>query len=281
MQRTASGQARRVPLRAAVLPLSLVALCLACGSGPQVGVTAAGTPQHLAPMSYSASVRVPSRADTPVSVSCRAGEQVVGGGFVASDLFEYAAWISASYPSSATTWTVVGSAPASFFDLAAVVYCAPIARPAGVQIVHASSAGSATVACPQGTVLLGGGFHAAQPVSASQPRGNGWMSGSTRADSGGGEGGTVDAYALCATGLVRAGQVVQASFNAHSMSRGYQPGGADAACPSGQLALGGGFAVGELVLASQTRDASFSGWAVAAGGEADVTISAVCVRPLA
>jgi hypothetical protein len=281
MQRTDAGQARRAPSRAAVLPFFLVALCLACGNGSQVGVMAAGTPQHLAPVSYAASVRVPSRADTPVTASCRAGEQVVGGGFAAGDLFEYAAWISASYPSSATTWTVVGSAPASFFDLAAVVYCAPVARPASVQIVHASGAGSATAACPQGTVLLGGGFHAAQPVSASRPRGNGWMAGSTSADSGGGTGGTIDAYALCASGLVRAGQVVQATFNAHSMSRGYQPGGSDAACPVGQLALGGGFAAGELVLASQTRDTSFSGWAVEAGGEADVTIAAVCVRPLA
>jgi hypothetical protein len=281
MQRTASSPARHARSRLAVLPLCLVALCLACGDGSQVGVTAAGTSQHLAPVSYSATVRVPSRADTPVSASCRAGEQVVGGGFAAGDLFEYAAWVSASYPSSATTWTVTGSAPASFFDLAAVVYCAPLVRPASVQIIHASGAGSATATCPQGTVLLGGGFHAAQPVSASQPRGNGWMAGSTSADSGGGTGGIIDAYALCTSGLVRASQVVQATFNAHSMSRGYQPGGADAACPSGQLALGGGFAAGELVLASQTRDASFSGWAVEAGGEADVTISAVCVRPLA
>src|SRR5690348_12505298 len=117
IERSNSSRAGRVSSRAAMLPLCLVALCLACGSGAQVGVTAAGTPQHLAPVSYSAGVRVASHAGTPVSASCRAGEQVVGGGFAASDMFEYAAWISASYPSSATTWTVVGSAPASFFDL--------------------------------------------------------------------------------------------------------------------------------------------------------------------
>jgi hypothetical protein len=279
--RARGGDARRAPSRLAVLPLSLVVVCLACGSGSRAGVTAAFTPQHLTPVIYSASVRVPSRVDTPVSVSCRSGEQLVGGGFAASDLFEYAAWVSASYPSSATTWTVIGSAPASFFILEAVVYCAPIARPASVRIIHASGTGGATAACPQGMVLLGGGFHAAQPVAASRPQGNGWMAGSTRADSGGATGGTIDAYALCASRLVQPGQVVQATFNAHSMSRGYQPGGADAACPSGQIALGGGFATGELVLTSLARDTSYSGWGVVAGGEADVTISAVCVRPLA
>ncbi|HYM29464.1 MAG TPA: hypothetical protein VET66_15035 [Steroidobacteraceae bacterium] len=107
------------------------------------------------------------------------------------------------------------------------------------------------------------------------------MAGATGADSGEGTSDTVDAYALCATGLVRPGQVAQATFNAHSMSHGYQPGGADAACPSGQIALGGGYAAGELVLTSAARDDAFGGWSVVAGGEADVTISAVCVRPLA
>jgi hypothetical protein len=278
-ERIRSGRARCAPSRIAVLPLSLVVLCLACGSSSQVGVTADSAPQPLVPVIRSASVRVPSRADTPVSVSCQPGEQLLGGGFVAYNLFEYAAYLSSSYPSSATTWTVVGSAPAAYFNLEVDAYCASVTRPASIHVVHTTGSGGATAVCPHGSVLLGGGFHAADPVTASRPQGNGWMAGSTGTHSDPTTAETVEAYALCASRLVQPGQVVQATFNAHSMTHGYQPSGADAACPSGQIALGGGYATGELVMTSAARDTSFGGWAVSAGGEADVTLSAVCVQP--
>jgi hypothetical protein len=76
---------------------------------------------------------------------------------------------------------------------------------------------------------------------------------------------------------MRLGQVVSTHFNAQSSSRSYAPDGASAACPGGQVAVGGGFAGGDLIVESQTMGLSYAGWSVAAGGDADVTIFAVCV----
>jgi hypothetical protein len=264
-----NGARHRAPLRVAVVPLCLALLLLACGSASQAGVTAATTSRHLAPVVRSATARVPAYDSTPVSTSCQPGERMLGGGFIASNLFEYAAYIYASYPSGPTTWTVVGYGPASYFQLEADVYCAADVPAAAVHIVHASGASTATATCPQGTVLLGGGFQSSRPVGISRPQGNGWLATV--------EGSGVQTYAVCAARLVRPGQVVRATFNPHSMAHSYYPSGADTICPSGQTALGGGFESGDLVLASGSRSASFDGWEVEAGGEADVTISAVCV----
>jgi hypothetical protein len=266
-----NGNTHRMPSRGALWPLCLVALLLACGGASQAGVTAATAPRRLAPVVRAATARVPAYTSTPVSASCQPGERMLGGGFIASNLFEYAAYIYASYPSGPATWTVVGYGPGSYFQLEADVYCAPEVPAAAVHIVHASGASTATAACPQGTVLLSGGFQATRPVGVSHPQGNGWLATV--------EGSGVQAYAVCAAQLVQPGQVVRATFNAHSMSRGYKPDGANAACPSGQIALGGGFDGSDLVLANSARGASFDGWAVEAGGEADVTIAAVCVVP--
>jgi hypothetical protein len=198
---------------------------------------------------------------------------MLGGGFGAGDLFEYAAYIEASYPSGAATWTVTGAAPASFFDLEAEVYCLRETTPVGLHVVHTMGSPAATAACPQDTVLLGGGFQGAQPIDVSRPQGNGWLSATSGATSDTG----IQTYSLCSARHVLPGRVVSAPLNAHSSSRGYAPGGGDAACPTGQFAVGGGFAGGDLIVGSQALGPSFAGWAVAAGGDADVTISAVCV----
>jgi hypothetical protein len=275
MDRTSRSRCRATrgrPFRIILWPLSLVVLLLACGTGSQVGVTAATALLPFTPVVRAATARVASHDGTPVTASCQAGERMLGGGFIASNLFEYAAYVTASYPSGPATWTVVASAPASYFQLEADVYCAP-APPATVEIhiIHATGTGTATAACPLGTVLLGGGFQASEPVEVSRPEGNGWLAGGSGAQ----------AYALCAAHLVQPGRVVHATFNPHSMTRNYAPDGRDAICPSGQIALGGGFDGDGLVLASVPRGASFDGWAVEAGGNADVTISAVCVVPWA
>jgi hypothetical protein len=252
--------------------LGVLAVCSACGTSARV-VTSGTTTSSLALATYTSTVRVQPGAPASVSVSCHAGEQMQGGGFQASNLFEYAAYIEASYPSDSTTWTVTGAAPASFYDLEAEVYCASATRPVGMQIVHASGATEATAACPQNTVLLSGGFQTAQPISASQPLSNGWRSAAAASPSGAG----IQAYALCAARHVQRGSVASATFNAHSTSRGDTPGSGEVTCPAGQVAAGGGFAGGDLILGSQTTGPSFAGWSIAAGGDADVTVSAVCV----
>jgi hypothetical protein len=256
--------AAREPSRVAILLLGVIALCSACAASASGGA-AAPAPRQPSPAVYSATARVQPGAPTTVSVSCHPGEQMLGGGFRANNLFEYAAVIEASYPSGVATWTVTGSAPASYFDLEADVFCLPATIPLGVRVVHATGAPAATAACPPDTVLLGGGFQAPQPIGVSRPQGNGWLSAS------------LQVYALCAAHHVQRGQVVTAAFNAHSSSHSYFPGEGDAACLAGQIAVGGGYDGGDLILASQTRGPSFTGWSVSAGGDADVTVAAVCV----
>ncbi len=253
----------------ALLMMGLIVLCSACGSTTQsVTTTSGASPSslHLPLAIYSASARVQPGTPALVSASCHPGEQMLGGGFAASDLFEYAAYIEASYPSDAMTWITTGSAPASFYDLEAEVYCAPATTPLGIQIIHTSGA-SAT--CPQGTVLLGGGFQGSEPIGVSSLQGNGWSS--TTSDA------STQVYALCAAHHVAPGRVVTATFNPHSTTHNYAPSGADAACPEGQIAVGGSFEGGGLIVESHTRGPSFTGWSVAAGGDADVTISAECI----
>lgn len=193
---------------------------------------------------------------------------MLGGGFSSSDLFEYAAYIDASYPSSATTWTVTASAPSSFFEVEADVYCLATAVPLHAQIVRATGATTGKAVCPQGTVLLSGGAQSTQPVSVSHPQGNDWIAAST--------GASIQVYALCAASHVLRGEMVTSTFNAHSLSHQYTPGSGSVSCPAGQVTTGGGFDGQDLMLGSQTTAQFFAGWSVTAGGDADVMISVVC-----
>lgn len=247
----------------------LMVLFSACGGTPQASTTTSIS--ALLPITtYAATARVQPGKITPVSVSCPSGEQMLGGGFQSFDLFEYAAAVEASYPSSATTWTVVGSAPASFFDLEADVYCSPTRVPLGVQTPQATGTGATSVTCPRGTELLSGGFQSPQPVGVSHPQSNGWM--------GAAVGTRIRVYALCAANHILRGQVVTSTFNAHSSSHNYAPESREVFCPTGQVAAGGGFEGKELIVGSEMSGSSFAGWSVAAGGDANVKVFAQCVQ---
>jgi hypothetical protein len=248
----------------AILALSMLVLGSGCGANPRApAATTAPTTLHPRLSTYATSARVDTGKPRSVSVSCRSGEQMLGGGFGSSDMFEYAAYMEASYPSGAATWTVTAAAPASYFYLEAEIYCIPQTIPLGLHVVYAPAA---TVTCPPDTVLLSGGFQSSQPISVSRPQGNGWLSAGSDAT-----------YSLCAARHMPPGRVVSTHFNAHSSSRSYAPESADVACPLGQVAVGGGFASGDLIVGSQTLGPSFAGWSVAAGGDTDVTVFAVCV----
>lgn len=235
--------------------------------------TAAASP-HVQIATHVATARVQTGKVMPVSVSCRPGEQLLGGGFSSSNLFEYAAAIEASYPSSATTWTVTAAAPSSYFTVEVQAYCLPATLPLGIQIVRASGTTVGRIACPQGTVLLSGGARSSAPigVDVSYPLGNGWMSAPVNASS-------LQVYALCAAHHVVRGQLVTSVFNAHSSSHSYAPEGGSVTCPAGQVTTGGGFEGQDLIVGSAATSSAFAGWSVAAGGDADVTITAVCWVP--
>ncbi len=244
-----------------------VVLFSACGVTPPP-VTTAGPSPHLQIATYVAQARSQTGKVTAMSVSCQPGEQMLGGGFRSSDLFEYAAFIEASYPSSATTWTVM-AAPGPSIGVEAEVYCFPTMVPFGIHIVRATGSLAERVACPQRSVLLGGGYQSSQPIGVSHPQGNGWMSASG--------GARIQVSALCAARHVLRGQVVTSVFNVHSSSHSYAPGSGGVVCPTGQVATGGGFEGEDLMVGSYATRPGFAGWSGAAGGDADVTISAVCV----
>lgn len=149
------------------------------------------------------------------------------------------------------------------------MYCLPATVPLGIQIVQATGTPAASVACPQETVLLSGGFQSSQPIGTSHPQGNGWTSASGDA--------SIQVYALCAASHVLRGQMVTSVFNPQSTSHNYAPGSGSVACPTGQVATGGGFEGRDLIVGSSATEPTFAGWNVDAGGEADVTISVVCV----
>jgi hypothetical protein len=143
----------------AIVALSVLVLgsgCGANGANPRAPATAP-TAVHLQLSTYTASARVDPGTPRSVSVSCRSGEQMLGGGFGSGDMFEYAAYIEASYPSGVATWTVTAAAPASYFYVEVEVYCLPATIPLGLRVVHAPVA---TATCPPDTMLLSGGFHA-------------------------------------------------------------------------------------------------------------------------
>ncbi len=255
----------------------LVVLLSGCQGTPQSANTTTTSPQSVAPTAvvlhppiamYAAKARAEVRQTTEVSASCKPGEQMLGGGFTSSNLFEYAANIDASYPSSANTWSVTASAPTSYFDVEADVYCLTTTVPLHVQIVQAAGATTGKAVCPQGTVLLSGGTQSAQPVGMSHPQGNDWVAAST--------GTSIQVYALCAASHVLRGQVLISTFNAHSSSHQYAPGKGSVTCPAGQTTTGGGFDGQDLIVGSQATGPDFAGWSVTAGGDADVAISVVC-----
>jgi hypothetical protein len=176
-------------------------------------------------------------------------------------VFENAAWVTASYPSTATTWTVSGYS-ISTFQLSAEVYCAPASIPLGTLVVP----GTGTVACPGGTVLLGGGFQGG--AAFSHPQGNAWASDASQV------------YALCAAQHVHAGTVATSHIKIPPSPLNTDPGqrgGGSATCPAGQVATGGGFAGGSVFgSGADPSGASLSGWSISVSAGADVTVYAVC-----
>jgi hypothetical protein len=198
-----------------------------------------------------ASVQVKSDAPTTrVSVSCPSGSQMIGGGFEATDVFEYDALVMASYPdphdSSLRTWTAIAG-PSSTFSLSVEAYC--LNHGPALQIsLHTLSGGQAAV-CPGASALLGSGF-------------NGETS-----------------YVLCAGQHASVSSGTPVTFNPHSSSHSYYPGAVTLTCPSNTLALSGDIiAGGDTMLASHSAGQPFTHWIMVLGGDYDVTASATCVN---
>lgn len=261
------GSMRRPATRALILgalSIFLLSACASAGSTAPRRAASAAAPTAIA--TRSASVQVPANAPrTEVSATCAPGETLIGGGFSASNTFEYDAMIVASYPASATTWTVAaGSSPA--FTLTAEAYCVAI-MPGGFAFPRRSLDATTRAACPPSMTLLGGGFQGGSSFDASRPDGNGWYAAMSAF--------TGEVYALCAE-RASGGATITATFNPHSSARGYQPGAARVTCPAGEVVVGGGFN-GGLILTSASAGSPYTSWEVSAGGDSPVTVYARCV----
>jgi hypothetical protein len=199
---------------------------------------------------YSASIAVPT--DTPgkqVTASCRAGEQLVGGGFLATDTFEYDVAVLASYPSSASAWTAVAGSSASFI-LEVSVYCLPKRPALGVHTAQTPTASGGVALCPTGEVELSDGFDGSA---------------------------TGETYAVCASQGFRADASVTMTFNPHSSQNSYYPARVTVTCPEGQVALGGEETDPDIVMESDSAGPPFRGWSFTLGGDSDAQLSARCV----
>lgn len=158
----------------------------------------------------------------------------------------------------------------------------------GVTVVAAGASGEVLVACPAGAVATGGGYLNVNAVngggdvviSRSQPDGTGWR---VSAHNAGTTPQVVQGYAVCADAGSLGGRTV--ALGAAAVPAGGR-GTAQAACPAGSTATGGGFINldalngGADVTVGLTRS-SGSGWAVDAynptAAASTVWAWAVCV----
>jgi hypothetical protein len=143
-------------IAAPALLASLLLITLAAGAG--CGLTSASTASSTPPSSAVILTRMSPFLNSPIgidhhlsaSASCRPGEQMLAGGYIAQDVFESDYFVLATYPSTAATWTVSVDS-GSTFQLQALVYCLSSYPSLGMQILQVNS-------CPAGAVPTAIGF---------------------------------------------------------------------------------------------------------------------------
>ncbi len=258
---------KRLHLSAAGAVVAMTLLISACSTA-RTSTTAYTHVRVVAYSTTSADASVQSRDLLTISASCRPGEQMLGGGFAATDVFEYDAYILASYPSGAATWTVSASSH-SHFSLTVTVYCLQAGFSAGIQQVRGGTASPGEATCASGSVLVGGGFRSSEPVDSSMPRDATWQAGVSGSDA--------QVYAMCAATHVRLTGRVPQPIDLHATTNGYQPESFSTTCPVGQIAVGG-FSAGGLVLASEAEPPDFSAWSLEAGGSGPGDLVAACLE---
>jgi hypothetical protein len=213
----------------------------ATNTATPVPPTATPAPQAQVIAIYSKPVAVAGGQTGSVTASCPSGTVLVSGGFISQlNSGGTQGWVAQeSYPVSTTKWKVSVANLSTDLHLTAIAVCLKASFAASMQIVKSTASMSTNdgtltkVACPQGSVLTGGGFQAADGLSASsQPSGNGWQTLTGRLFNG-----TPTVYAICATQGLRAGSIHQATKTLGPHSTGSNSGG----CAKGQLPVGGGY----------------------------------------
>jgi hypothetical protein len=306
---------------AVILPLAIT--LLACGaSGTVVGATSSPTaaPTATATMALAPSATVmqvsqsqyfansksggtsaPCANGDPlinsdcgetVTVTCASGDVVLGGGFDLSDL---PAFVSSSYPSSASAWTITAhdegqDGGSHAFTVYAYAECLHGNFSPGVSLISATPSLPAdgafheeSMSCPAGSVVTGGGFRGSNNTDESIPAANGWTV-DLRAPMGGSAAPMI--FALCATQHLSAASHPTMTANPYVMT------GTELImpCPAGVLLTSGGVhtVIDYSTITGMTAEAdgTVTKWAVhiratggagGSGGTYTVTGVGVCV----
>jgi hypothetical protein len=188
-------------------------------------------------------------------VNCPSGSIVTGGGFAGnSNLLVY------SDSATGNGWEV-DAQNTSGADQLLNAYAICLSNTSGVsQQVYAqvtapgSSVGNASVSCPSGSVVTGGGFagNSNLVVYNSSANGNGWQ---VYAQNNSGSGQLLNAYAICVSGTSGSSQQVINQVPVAASGTGH----AVIACPSNAYLTGGGFA-GNQNLFVYNESASGTSW---------------------
>lgn len=259
------------PLGLGVLILAIVACggsSLASIATPTPTLTPTPVPQaSLSAVTQSKSGVDASAADITVTATCPAGKLMVGGGYhlqLANN--QQLIYIRADYPSAANAWTVTETNPQSggAVTLTAYAFCLTTNFAVTASVATATSSGStASVACPVGTTLVGGGFNESTLigsgwVTASYPTGGAWQV--TRPT---GVPNTYSVYAVCASRALTPSAINTATATIANNASGE----ADASCAAGETLIGGGFSAtkGALYIGEDDRASdTFAQWMVKA-----------------
>lgn len=201
-----------------------------------------------------------------VTAACAGGDVVLSGGYLLSDPL---AFVTSSYPSSASAWTVTAhdegqdgaSHPVTVTAYADCLNASPSAGVVPVKLVPSipndSNFHDATVDCPAAGVVTGGGFRGTNSMQKTIPAANGWtVSLSIQL----GASAKPSLYVLCATAhLAAAGHT---SLPQHPLLG--QGTTASVGCPTGTLLVGGGGeAIGFGNLTQLAADGSAAHWDLA------------------
>lgn len=213
------------------------------------------------------SAQIPVGQKATLTATCASGEQMVGGGF-SGNAFEGAVHFTDNYPSGANAWTgtIDNTIAPSWVQVAVSVYCLQASYLIAPTIVHASGsgAGTTTANCPDGSVLLSGGYVSGGGISA--PNGNGWQAYGT------------DVYVLCATQSLRSASSASTAFSSPGGFGSSRTGTAN--CAIGQLATGGGFnSAGASIISSNGTSTNWSITVAGTFSPVSVTAWVVCVNP--
>jgi hypothetical protein len=142
--------------------IGLLLLLTACGVANGAGTVPtfpAAPPSQVTIVSHSATVAAQEGGNyhLAASASCKPGEQLLGGGYILSDVWESDYSLEANYPANTSTWTVRANS-GSHYDLEALVYCVQAYPDLGLQVLQA-------VECPTGSAMLSSGTQGSTPLA--------------------------------------------------------------------------------------------------------------------